>query len=247
LSAGAPIWLLNLSPAGLPPSCRVVADGDVGLDATAELSPVLDIDVKIGPRASHNPAPGLKEVRIFASRRRDAGAELRGTGTITGDCQLDLLALAGGVPSIPLPTLTFWVDSVPVVVTTEVVPRASAEVEMSLSAADVTAQAQTTALLDVGVDYEDKQWSTIWDPRGTATGSASIEAPGPITVSCTVRAGAELRARLYGVLGPTIGVQAYARATGDTAPPYCTYDAQIDGGVRGYAKAEAGVSVGPLD
>jgi hypothetical protein len=247
ISSGAPIRLLDLSHESLPASCGVLVDGAADLDVTAELSPVIDLDVKIGPRGFPNPVPQLLQFRLVASGRLDVNAKLRGTGTVTGNCSIDLLALAGGVPSVPLPTLTFWVGPVPVIVTTEVVPRAAAEVELSFAAADVTAEAQTTAELEAGVDYENKTWSTIWDPSCEATGTASIGAPGPITASCEVSAGAELRARLYGLVGPSIGVQAYARASAETAPPYCTYDAQIDGGVRAYAKAEAGVSVGPLD
>ncbi len=148
---------------------------------------------------------------------------------------------------MPLPSLTFWVGPAPVVITTEVLPRAKATLAAAFTAAELTATAHTTTALDVGVDYADEAWSTIWEPSCSATGTASMQAPGPITASCEVSAGAELRARLYGVVGPNLGVEAYARARAETAAPYCTYDGQIDGGVRAYAEAEAGVSVGPLD
>jgi hypothetical protein len=172
---------------------------------------------------------------------------LHGTGTVEGGCSIDLLALTGGAVAVPLPTLTFWVGPAPVIVTTDVVPRATATLDLSFHAAEMTAEAHTTTALDVGVAYEDKAWSTIWDPTCKATGTASIQAPGAITASCEVSAGAELRARLYGVLGPNLGIEGYARATAETAAPYCMYDAAIDGGVRAYAQVEAGVSVGPLN
>ena len=42
-------------------------------------------------------------------------------------------------------------------------------------------------------------------------------------------------------------VELVQRATAETEPPYCTYAGSIDGGVRAYVKAEAGISMGPLD
>jgi hypothetical protein len=247
LSVGAPIKVLDLLHAGLPASCGVGSDGVLDLDATAELTPVLDIDVKIGAHGGLNPLPELQRFRVVASGRLDVSARVHGTGTVEGGCSIDLLALTGGAVAIPLPTLTFWVGPAPVIVSTDVVPRATASLDLSFTAAEVTAEAHTTTALDVGVDYDDHTWSTIWDPRCKATGTASIQAPGALTASCEISAGAELRARLYGVLGPNLGIEAYARATAETEAPYCTYEAAIDGGVRAYAQVEAGVSVGPLN
>lgn len=247
IAAGGPIRLLDLVHAGLPASCGVGADGALDLDATAVLTPVLDIDVKIGSRGGLNPIPELQRLRVVASGRLDVSASLHGAGTALGRCSIDLLALGGGALSVPLPSLTFWVGPVPVVVTTEVLPRAKATLDVAFTAAELTATARTTTALEVGVDYKDEVWSTIWEPSCQAAGTASVQAPGAITASCEVSAGAELRARLYGVLGPNLGVEAYARAQAEAAAPYCSYDARIDGGVRAYAQAEAGVSVGPLD
>ena len=174
-------------------------------------------------------------------------ARVHGTGTVEGGCSIDLLALTGGAVAMPLPTLTFWVGPAPVIVSTDVIPRATATLDLSFDAAEVTAEAHSTTALRVGVEYDDDGWRTIWDPTCMATGTASIQAPVAVTASCEVSAGAELRARLYGVLGPNLGIEAYARATAETAAPCCTYDAAIDGGVRAYAQVEAGVSVGPLD
>lgn len=246
VASGASMKLLDLSSASLPASCGITAHGAAALDVTAELSPALDLEVHVGPRGKLNPVPELKQLRFVASGKLDVSARLEGAGTVTGSCTVDLLELAGGVPSLPLPTLTFWVGPVPVVVTTEVVPRAQADLALSFTAAEVAAEAQTTAELEAGVDYTNETWSTIWEPSCAATGTASVGAPGAITASGKVSAGAELRARLYGILGPNVGVQAYARVTAETAPPYCSYDARVDGGVRAYAEAEAGVSVGPL-
>lgn len=247
ISSGASLKLLELSSASLPASCGVTAHGTAALDVTAELSPALDLEVHVGPRGKLNPVPELKQLRLVASGQLDVSARLQGTGTVTGTCSVDLLELAGGVMSIPLPTLTFWVGPVPVVVTTDVVPRANADLGLSFTAAEVEAEAQATAEIEAGVDYRNGNWSTIWEPSGSASGSASIGAPGLITASGKVSAGAELRARLYGIVGPNVGVQAYARVRAESAPPYCSYDARIDGGVRAYAEAVAGVSVGPLD
>ncbi|WP_437973734.1 hypothetical protein WMF11_34210 [Sorangium sp. So ce295] len=247
ISSGASMKLLDLSSASLPASCGVTAHGTAALDVTAELSPALDLEVHIGPRGKLNPVPELKQLRLVASGQLDVSARLQGTGTVTGSCSVDLLELAGGVPSLPLPTLTFWVGPVPVVVTTDVVPRAKADLGLSFTAAEVEAVAQATAEIEAGVDYRNGTWSTIWEPSGSASGSAFIGAPGPITASGKVSAGAELRARLYGIVGPNVGIQAYARVTAEAAPPYCSYDARVDGGVRAYAEAVAGVSVGPLD
>ncbi|AUX35569.1 MULTISPECIES: hypothetical protein [Sorangium] len=247
IASGASMKLFELSSASLPASCGVTAHGTAALDVTAELSPVLDFEVHVGPRGGVNPVPELKQLRFVASGRLDVSATLQGSGTVTGSCTVDLLELAGGVPSVPLPTLTFWVGPVPIVVTTNVVPRATADVGLSFTAAEVEAEAQTTAEIEAGVDYKNGKWRTIWEPSCSASGTASIGAPGAITASGKVSAGAELRARLYGILGPNVGVQAYARVSAETAPPYCSYDARVDGGVRAYAEAEAGVSVGPLN
>jgi hypothetical protein len=248
-SAGATIDLLSLVHAKLPPSCRIQGEGGgaLDLDATARLTPVVDLDVKIGSPGGLNPIPELQRFRLVVGGKLDVSARLRGSGTITGGCSIDLLALAGGAVSVPLPTLTFWVGPVPVIVTTDVVPRATARLDLAFSGAEVAVEAQTTTALDVGVDYEDDAWSTIWDPTCKATGKASIQAPGAITAACEVSAGAELRARLYGVLGPNVGVEAYARVGATTEAPYCTYEAATEGGVRAFVQAEAGVSVGPFD
>lgn len=247
LASGASLKLFDLSSAALPASCGVTAHGAAELDVEAELSPVIDLEVHVGPKGKVNPVPELKQLRFVASGELDVTATLRGAGTVEGRCTVDLLSLAGGVPSLPLPTLTFWVGPVPVIVTTEVVPKAQADLGLSFTAAEVVAEAQTTAEIAAGVDYRNETWRTIWEPSCSASGTAEIGAPGPITASGKVSAGAELRARLYGILGPNVGVQAYARVTAETAPPYCAYDARVDGGVRAYAQAEAGVSVGPLD
>ncbi len=202
ISSGASLKLLELSSASLPASCGVTAHGTAALDVTAELSPALDLEVHVGPRGKLNPVPELKQLRLVASGQLDVSARLQGTGTVTGTCSVDLLELAGGVMSIPLPTLTFWVGPVPVVVTTDVVPRANADLGLSFTAAEVEAEAQATAEIEAGADYRNGNWSTIWEPSGSASGSASIGAPGLITASGKVSAGAELRARLYGIVGP---------------------------------------------
>ena len=247
VGGGVFIDLVKLSGASLPASCGVKAKGKADIDVTATLIPSIDLDLEIGAEGNGDIAPELKKFRLVASGMLQVHTKLHGTGTLTGSCKVDLLKLAGGVPKLSLPPLTFWVGPVPVVVTTEVVPVATAKVELSFKAAELTAQAHALAGLDAGVEYGQKKWSTVWSPWGAGSGSASIEAPGAVTASCQVSAGAELRARLYGILGPTLGVEAYARATAETEPPYCTYDGWIDGGVRAYAEAEAGISVGPLD
>lgn len=239
--------LVKLSHASLPASCGVKVGGTADLDVTATLIPSIDLDLKIGAKGGGNPKPEIKKLRLVASGMLTVDAKLRGKGKVLGSCQVDLLKLAGGVPGLTLPPLTFWVGPVPVVVTTEVVPVAGAQVDLAFEAVDLTAEAHAFAGLSAGVDYQDATWSKVWDPWASANGTATVDAPGEVTAACKVSAGAELRARLYGLLGPTLGVEAYARATAQTAPPYCTYDGRIDGGVRAYAKAEAGVSVGPLD
>jgi hypothetical protein len=246
IQADAPLRLIDVSAAVLPASCGIGAGGTAELDATVELSPVLDLEVKIGPKGTWNRVPELKRFRFVASGRFDVSAKLRGTGTATASCTIDLLELSGLTPTIPLPTLTFWAGPVPVVVTSEVVPKAQAEVGLSFTAADLAAEAQTRMEVEAGVDYEDHDWNLIWQPSSEAHGTASIKVPGPLTAFGQVRAGAEIRARLYGVIGPNVGLVAYTRAEAETASPYCTYDAWINGGVEAYAEVEAGVSAGPL-
>ncbi len=247
VGGGAFVKLIDLAGAGLPASCGVGAHGEADLDVSATLMPTIDIDLEIGAKGNGNPAPELKKLRFVASGMLQVDATLHGTGTVSGSCTVDLLKLAGGVPGLSLPPLTFWVGPVPVIITTEIVPVAKAKVSLDFEAAEVTADAHALAGLDAGVEYENKHWGTVWEPWGHGNGSASLDAPGAITASCQVSAGAELRARLYGILGPTVGVEAYARATAETEPPYCTYAGSIDGGVRAYVKAEAGISMGPLD
>ncbi|MEZ4307266.1 MAG: hypothetical protein R3F14_04385 [Polyangiaceae bacterium] len=246
-TAGVAIPLVSVSAADLPASCGVTAIGAADIDVHATLTPVLDLDLHVGSKGGLNPMPELKELRLVLSGTLDVEATLHGTGDIVGSCTLDLVDLAGGAAKIPLPALTFWVGPVPLVVTSEVLPVATARVDLGFEAASLTATAHGTASLSAGVEYESKEWSTVWEPSGAWTGAATIESPGALTASCKVSAGAELRARLYGILGPTVGVEAYARASAASEAPYCTYEGAIDGGIRGYASAEAGVSVGPLD
>jgi len=247
LQLAGSVKLLDLAHGSLPASCGVQASGTADVDIDATLTPVLDIELEIGPKGGLNPLPEVKKLRFVASGKLTVEATLHAEGNLEGKCSVDLLALAGGAPSVPLPTLTFWVGPVPVIVTTNVVPMAKAEIALALEAAEVTAQATTSVGLAAGVDYQDKTWSTVWEPSCDASGTALVSAPGAITASCKVRAGAELRARLYGIVGPNIGVEAYARVQAETAAPYCTYDVSIDGGVNAYAGAEVGVSVGPLN
>jgi hypothetical protein len=247
VGAEGTLTLLKLSHASLPASCGAHVSGSAEVDVEAKLTPALDLELDIGSKPGINPLPEVKKFRLVASGTLDVDAALHASGTVSGDCTVDLLKLAGGVPSIPLPTLTFWAGPVPIIVTTDVVPVAKAKVGLAFEAAEITAEAGLTASLEAGVEYEEKQWSTVWEPSCAGSGTATVEAPGAITAECTVSAGAELRARLYGVLGPSLGVVAHARAQAETAAPYCTYDAWIDGGVQAYAEVEAGISVGPLD
>ena len=247
VGAEGTLTLLKLSHASLPASCGVHVSGSADVDVEAKLTPAIDLELEIGNKPGINPLPEVKKFRLVASGTLDLDAALHASGTVSGDCTVDLLKLAGGVPSFPLPTLTFWAGPVPIVVTTEVVPVAKAQVGLAFEAAEITAEAGLTASLEAGVEYAEKQWGTVWEPTCAGSGTATATAPGAIQAECTVSAGAELRARLYGVLGPSVGVVAYARAQAETEAPYCTYDAWIDGGVQAYAEVEAGISVGPLD
>ncbi|HEX7840955.1 MAG TPA: hypothetical protein VF469_25940 [Kofleriaceae bacterium] len=244
---GPSIPLLDLASTPLPVSCGGSAMSPAEIGADARLTPSLDIDVKIGPRGGLDLRPELKRFRIIASGQLDVSATLHGKGTTQASCTVNLLGLAGGAVSVPLPTLTFWVGPVPVIVTSEVVPVATADLSLTFQAAEVAAEAKTSVGLDAGVDYADRKWSIVWNPHGSADGDASIQSSTNIGAMATVSAGAEFRARLYGVLGPNLGVVAYTRTRAESPPPYCTYDARVDGGVRGYAEAALGVSVGPLD
>jgi hypothetical protein len=246
LNAGAHLELFKISAASLPASCGVGARGTSTLDADAAFSPVLDLEVEIGRKGTLNLVPYLKKLRLVASGRIDVNATLNGTGTIHGACNIDLLDLVGFVPSIPLPDLTFWAGPVPIIVTFALAPRADAEIKMSLTDADVVAEARATVESKAGVDYTDSQWNLIWAPSCTANGAASIGVPGRAKASVKANVGAELQARLYGLIGPNIGVRAFARTRMETVSPYCAYDAWPDCGVDAYAEAEAGVSLGPL-
>lgn len=247
LSTSPSLDLIKLAGAALPASCGLGAVGQADLDVSARLVPSIELDLAIGKKGGFDVRPEVKRLRLVASGTLEVDATLHATGAVVGSCQVDLLALAGGAPALALPPLTFWVGPVPVIVTTDVVPRAGARVDLAFEAADVVAEAHAVAGLSAGVDYEHSKWSPVWEPWAAASGSATVDAPGAITASCKVTAGAELRARLYGLIGPTVGVEAYARATAETAPPYCTYAGHTGGGVRAYALAEAGLAVGPLD
>ena len=247
VGASGALPLLQLSHAALPASCGVKASGTLDVDLTATLTPTLDIELDVGPGEGLDVLPRLKKFRLVASGTLEVDTTLHGEGTVSAGCSIDLLALAGGAPALPLPPLTFWAGPVPIVVTTDVVPVASIDVETTFHAASLTAQATATASLTAGVHYEDEQWTTLWHPACESTGSAHLESPGDIHAECTVSAGAELRTRLYGLLGPNLGVVAYARAQSETAPPYCTHETWLDAGLRAYAEAEVGLSVGPVD
>lgn len=247
IKASGSIPLLHLIGATLPAACHVETTGKGTLDVDATLDPSIDIELKIGPKGGLNPLPEVKHFRFVASGDLDIQTSLHAEGKISGGCTLDLLALAGESLSVPLPPLTFWVGPVPVIITTSVVPIARADLSFSLESAQVDAQSHTTVGLSAGVDYASKKWSTVWEPTCESTGTASVQSDGNISAACKVTAGAELRARLYGVVGPNVGVEAYARATADTAPPYCTYDGIIDGGVDAYAAAALDISIGPVD
>lgn len=246
LQLAGTVKLLELAHQTLPARCGVKASGAMDVDVSATLSPALDIELEVGPRGGLNPVPELKKLRVVASGQLDVDATLHAEGDVTGECSVDLLGLVGGPLSVPLPTLTFWVGPVPVIVTTSVVPLARADFAVVLRSAEVTAQAKTSVGLTAGVDYQDETWTTVWEPWCEASGSALISAPAAITASARVSAGAEVQARLYGVVGPNVGVEAYARIQAGTESPYCTYEAAIDGGVNAYADAVVGVSVGPL-
>jgi hypothetical protein len=233
-----PVRLVDLSHVALPASC-VGEGGAADLDVVAAFSPVLDIDVKVA-------SARLEVLRVVASGRLDVDARLRASGTISGDCS-EALAQRAGLPTISLPSATFWVGPVPVSIHFDLDPRVDADVSLSLASAEVEAEAHTRTALDVGVDYEQRAWRTIWRPSCTAAGAADVAAKGPTAATAKVSVGAELRARLYGIVGPSLGVVAHARVGADAAPPACTFDARTDCGVEAYARVEAGLSLGPLD
>jgi hypothetical protein len=242
----APLSLLDTSDVDVPARCALGADGTARLDAKVDLVPSVDLEIDVGARGDLDPTPELRELRFAVGGSLDVSARLHATGTLRGGCEIDLRELAGGAAVIPLPSLTFWAGPVPIVITNQVVPSAKAEVSVAFTAAEVKAEAHTRVGVEAGVEDRDGAWSTIWEPSGSAEGSASIEAPGAIEARATLRAGAELQARLYGVVGPSIGLEASARVTADSAAPYCRYDASVDGDVRAYALAEAGIDAGPL-
>jgi hypothetical protein len=244
---GAPIRLLHVSHASIPAMCGIDTGGKADLDVDADFTPAIDVDVEVGPTGDDD-RPDLTRLRIVASGQLDVDARLKGQGTLGGDCSLNLLDLAGGSLSVPLPTLTFWIGPVPVIITTEVAPWAIANLSLSFTRADMLAEAHTKVGLEAGAEYTyGSGWSPVWHPSSSASGKASIGAAGPVDAACRVLVGAEVRARLYGVVGPSIGVMTYAGAHATSLPPYCTYEGQIDGGVSAYVRAEAGFSLGPLD
>src|SRR5262249_16715737 len=150
----APLKLIDLTGVALPGSCGVDANGTAEIDAHATFTPVIDLEVKVGPKGPWNPISELKRFRFVASGKLDVSAALRGTGTVTGHCTVVLLEMAGGALSIPLPTLTFWAGPVPVIVTSEVAPKVKADVGLSFTAVEMQAQAQTTMSMEAGVDYQ---------------------------------------------------------------------------------------------
>ncbi|MEZ4295285.1 MAG: hypothetical protein R3B70_09950 [Polyangiaceae bacterium] len=112
--------------------------------------PSSTLDLHVGSKGGLNPMPELKELRLVLSGTLDVEATLHGTGDIVGSCTLDLVDLAGGAAKIPLPALTFWVGPVPLVVTSEVLPVATARVDLGFEAASLTATAHGTASLSTG-------------------------------------------------------------------------------------------------
>ena len=71
-----PLRLLQLTAAELPASCGVDLDGAADLDVTADLAPVLDLELDIGSRGGPNPIPEIKTFRLVASGSLDVKAKL---------------------------------------------------------------------------------------------------------------------------------------------------------------------------
>jgi hypothetical protein len=156
-----------------------------------------------------------------------ASANFGFSGGLTGSISLNADAGAScsfktTLPGPPLPTITFSVGPVPVVVH----PAITMEVDASASTnASIHASAGMDIGLDTGVKYDHGSWSSYFTPHSSFP--VSVDSKVALSANAMVAVKPKLSLKIYGAAGPFAELGAFANATLQNSNPWWSASAGI--------------------
>ncbi|MBX3245633.1 MAG: hypothetical protein KF901_00475 [Myxococcales bacterium] len=190
------------------------------LEVKVDLSPTFDAEIDIFRRRG-------RTMRVELGGDVKVSVEVVGGAGIGVNCEFE-------IPAERLPSREFsnWflVGWVPVVITHTIQAEVKLEVGASVSAGQVTANAEGGFGFRTGVSYmQDAGWS----PIGTASrfGSASLDLtePGTATVTAKFQPGISYLLKFYDTAGPQIALRPWVE--GELTATYCTWEGTVTGGL----------------
>jgi hypothetical protein len=221
--------------------CGAAVAGDVSVDPYLDVDYVFELEVDIdGERA-------LRMFRLELGGSVQAGVFVEGSGGWDFICEVDIVELAGVSAGVPLPTLAFSIGRVPVVITNEIAPTFTFDVDERIESSTFNYSAEAGFGLTVGVVYEDEEWSPIWESDAFADGSLHSGGRGVLAITDRVSAGIEYQARLYGRTGPSFDLETFIEASGGTGLDLCTWEMAIESGLTATFGGALEIVAGPID
>jgi len=244
------------SPTGL--RCGGGTATDVTFTPIFTIDPEFEARLKIGisgPRGGWNPlgwrppAPKVDEFYLKMGASVTVGLDVESEGGWDAVCVMDFYDGAA-LPDIPLPDVMFWVGPVPVWIQNEIEPIFTVDMDVRVATDSFASHQSATIGLEAGVQYEDGDWSAIWEPEAsTSSGvTATDDDGGDVSATFRLSAGLEYQARLYSALGPNFGIEMFVEdEVKALAPEYCEWTEQLDAGVTATFGGELEIGAGPID
>jgi hypothetical protein len=234
------------SPIGL--RCGVGTATDVTLDPEFTIDPEFDAELDLGVDWGWTgPRPKVDKFMLKMGAEVYAGLDIESEGGWDAVCVQDLADLT---VDIPLPTVAFAVLGIPVIITNEIEPVLTVDVDARVGTDSYAQHMSATVGLEVGVEYSDGEWKPIWDPTAELDQGVTATDDEGNSISATFRlsAGLEYQSRLYGSFGPNFGLELFVEEElGTSSPEYCDWFAQIDAGLTATFGGEFEINVGPVD
>jgi hypothetical protein len=232
------------SPTGL--MCGGGSTSGVTLTPEFSIDPSFDAELDVGlDWGWTGPRPKINLFRLTMGAEVYAGIDIESENAWSVACVQNLPPLVSG---IPLPTVSFAVLGIPVIITNEIEPTLEIEVAATVST-DTYAQHMSASLgLEMGVEYSDGEWRSIWEPTSEVTGgvTATDDEGAEISLSAKLSAGLEYQARLYGQFGPNFGFNLFVEKTVGTTTDFCEWNESIDVGAEATFAGEFEINVGPV-
>lgn len=217
------------------PCTATAGASNIDVDPSLDVDVDFDVDIDIDVDTSWWP-PSIRGRLESADFVMNGSVELGVTVTAETNgsvgCEVDLIDLARE-RGIPVPKIefntTFAVGPVPVVLNHELGPTASASITGSVDTGTATATGSVVFSVSAGTRYRDGSWREVWDPRRSGSGSFTVGEPGDVTIEAELSAGVEYSVKLYGVLGPKIGLS--GSLTGTFTGNRCEWTGEVEAGI----------------